>query len=269
MGEQMAADPRRVMPPRPVPPCRWDLDPERADDDGVVGVGADLEVGTLAAAYARGIFPWPHQGVPLLWFSPDPRAVLAPDRFHVSRSLRRTLRRSGWTTTVDRDASGVIAGCAERSEGTWITPEMRDAYLEFAALGRVRSVEVREDGELVGGVYGVQVGGVLTGESMFSRRPDASKVALFDLCDRFAEAGGVLVDVQLPTDHLRSLGAVTVPRSEFLRLLRREAGRDCRMVADELPVRRLAADRSPVGHTPPRAKVESGRSSNAVIDRAP
>ena len=230
-----------VARPRPVPPCRWELDPERADDDGVVGVGADLEVGTLVAAYARGIFPWPHEGLPLLWFSPDPRAVIVPDRFHVSRSLGRTLRRSGWTTTVDRDPAGVIAGCADRAEGTWITPEMRDAYLELAGLGWVRSLEVWEDGALVGGVYGVQVGGVLTGESMFSRRSDASKVALLDLTRRFAAAGGVLVDVQLPTDHLRSLGAVTIPRADLLRILAREGGREVRMRADEQPVSRLSA----------------------------
>lgn len=241
MGERDLPRGRRAERPRAVPPCRWELDPERADADGVVGVGADLEVGTLVAAYARGIFPWPHEGMPLLWFSPDPRAVLHPDRFHRSRSLLRTLRRSGWTATVDVDPAGVMAGCADRSEGTWITPEMRDAYLELAALGWVRSVEVWEDGALVGGVYGVQIGGVLTGESMFGRRSDASKVALLELCDRFSEAGGSLVDVQLPTDHLRSLGAVTVPRPDFLRILAHAAGRDCRMVVDELPVSRLAA----------------------------
>ena len=247
MGER--EDPPRVIRPRPVPPCRWDLDPARADDDGVVGVGADLEVGTLVAAYGRGIFPWPHQGMPLLWFSPDPRAVLAPGRFHISRSLRRTLRRSGWTTTVDADPAGVLEGCADRAEGTWITADMRDAYLELAALGRVRSVEVWERGALVGGVYGVQVGGVLTAESMFARRTDASKVALLDLCHRFADAGGVLIDVQLPTDHLQSLGAVPIARAEFLRVLAREAGRDGRMRSDELPVSRLAASGTPVGHT--------------------
>ena len=118
MDDPGVAAPRLVVPPRPVPPCRWELDPERADEDGVVGVGADLEVGTLVAAYTRGIFPWPHEGMPLLWFSPDPRAVIAPDRFHISRSLRRTLRRCGWSSTVDRDPAGVIAGCAERPEGT-------------------------------------------------------------------------------------------------------------------------------------------------------
>lgn len=233
--------PQRVAPARPVAPCRWDLDPAQADGDGVVGVGADLDVATLVAAYHRGVFPWPHSGVPLLWFSPDPRAVLAPARFHVSRSLRSTLRSCGLETTVDEDVAAVIAACAQRDEGSWITSEMQDAYLELAALGWVHSVEVRDGAELVGGIYGVQVGGVFTGESMFHRRDDASKIALLDLCARFAEAGGVLVDVQLPTDHLRSLGAVPIAREAFLRVLRHEAPRACLMRADRLPVSRLAA----------------------------
>ena len=241
MDGQGASRIRRTTRPRPVAPCRWDLEPERADGDGVVGVGADLDVSTLVAAYHRGIFPWPHVGMPLLWFSPDPRAVLAPTRFHVSRSLRRTLRGAGWTTTVDRAPVDVIEACAVRSEGTWITAEMRDAYAELAALGWVRSLEVWEGRRLIGGVYGVQVGGVLTGESMFHRRTDASKVALLDLCHRFAEAGGTLLDVQLQTEHLTSLGAVEIPRADFLRLLGREAGRECRMRTDELPVSRLGA----------------------------
>lgn len=234
-------EPRRVERPRPVTPCRWDLDPDLADADGVVGVGADLDVDTLVGAYRRGVFPWPHAGVPLLWFSPDPRAVLPVDRFHVSRSLRRTLRHSALETTVDADVAGVIAACAERDEGTWITAEMQDAYLELAALGWVHSVEVWDDERLVGGVYGVQIGGVLTGESMFHRRDDASKIALLDLCARFSEAGGRIIDVQLPTPHLERLGAAPVPRESFLRVLEHEARRTCLMRADRLPVSRLAA----------------------------
>jgi leucyl/phenylalanyl-tRNA---protein transferase len=233
--------PQRVARPRPVAPCRWDLDPTQADEDGVVGVGADLDVATLVAAYHRGVFPWPHVGVPTLWFSPDPRAVIVPDRFHVSRSLRRTLLRCGLETTVDEDVAGVIDACARRDEGTWITAEMRDAYLELAALGWVHSIEVRDGAELVGGVYGVQVGGVFTGKSMFHRRNDTSKIALLDLCARFGEAGGALLDVQLPTEHLRSLGAVSIARDVFLRVLRSEATRTCLMRSDRLPVSRLAA----------------------------
>ena len=135
----------------------------------------------------------------------------------------------------------VIEACAVRGEGTWITTEMKDAYLELWALGWVRSVEVWEGEELVGGVYGVQVGGVFTGESMFHRRTDASKVALLDLCRRFAEVGGALIDVQLPTEHLRSLGAVEIARTELLGVLEQEAGRDCRMWTDRRPASRLAA----------------------------
>ncbi len=236
-----SATERYVQRPRPVAPCRWDFDPSRADGDGVVGVGADLDVETLVAAYQRGVFPWPHADVPLLWFSPDPRAVLAPRAFHRSRSLRRTLRQSGWTTTVDTQVDEVIAACAERGEGTWITPEMRDAYRELAALGWVRSLEVWEGEALVGGIYGVQVGSIFTGESMFHRRADASKVALLDLACRFSDAGGVLIDVQLSTAHLRSLGAVDISRDDFLRLLAGAARHTCLMRADRLPVDRLAA----------------------------
>lgn len=241
MGEREAGSATYVARPNPVAPCRWDLDPHRADEDGVVGVGADLDVATLVGAYRRGIFPWPHHGMPLLWFSPDPRAVLQKQGLKVSRSLRRTLRRSGWTTTVDRDPAGVIAGCAERPEGTWITAEMRDAYLELAALGWVRSLEVWEGDQLVGGVYGVQIGAVLTGESMFHRRSDASKVALLDLFQRFTAAGGVSIDVQLATEHLRSLGVVEIPREQFLRDLASVADASCLMRSDRLPVSRLVA----------------------------
>lgn len=229
----------RVTHPRPVPEGRWRFEPRLADADGVVGAGADLDAGTLVAAYRRGVFPWPHEGLPLLWFSPDPRAVIPPAEVHVSRSLRRRLRGCGWTTTLDRALPEVMSGCADR-DGTWITAEMRRAYAALGELGWVRSLEVWEDGLLVGGVYGVQVGGVLTAESMFHRRTDASKVALVDLCTRLDEAGGVLLDAQLPTPHLRSLGAVTLERDAFLRVLAEHRDRPVLPVRSELPVRRLA-----------------------------
>lgn len=228
----------RVAPPTPVPASRWLLDPTAADEDGVVGAGADLEPSTIVTAYRHGVFPWPHQGLPLLWFSPDPRAVLAPRDVRISRSLRQRLRRCGWTTTLDRALPEVLRGCADRPD-TWITAEMSRAYEDLWRRGWARSVEVWEGDELVGGLYGIQVGGVLTGESMFHRRPDASKVALVDLCARFAEAGGGLVDVQLPTTHLRSLGAVTVPRDEFLGRLALERERTVLPVRSALPVARL------------------------------
>ena len=220
---------------------RWHMDPRAADEDGLVGVGADLDVSTLVGAYAVGIFPWPHTAMPLLWFSPDPRAILIRQRFRVSRSLRRTILRCGWTTTVDRATDEVIRACADREEGTWITEELQDAYLELAALGWVHSVEVWADDALVGGVYGVQMGGIFTAESMFHRRTDASKVAVADLLDRLTEAGGAFVDAQLMTDHLRSLGATEIDREDFLEALAVERAGRCRISRQRRPVSRLAA----------------------------
>jgi leucyl/phenylalanyl-tRNA---protein transferase len=213
--------------PQPVPPSAWVLpEPHEADEDGVVGVGADLAPSTLVDAYRRGIFPWPHPGVPLPWFSPDPRGVLAPDDVVISRSLRRTLRRCGWTTTVDAAFPAVVSGCAQgRGEvGTWITGTMARAYGRLFELGWAHSLEVWDGTRLIGGVYGVQVGAVFTGESMFHRVSDASKVALVDLAARLREAGGQLLDVQLTTDHLVSMGAQDLERDHYLRVLAQ--GRD-------------------------------------------
>lgn len=234
---------RLAAPARPLPEPGWSFpDPEGADDDGVVGVGADLEPATLVAAYRRGIFPWPHPGLPLPWFSPDPRAVLTEETAHVSRSLRRTLERCGWTATADRAFDEVVVGCADRrgSEGTWITAEMRAAYRRLHRLGWAHSVEVWQDERLVGGIYGVQVGGCFTGESMFHRTADASKVALIELLVRFVEAGGTLVDAQLPTAHLRRMGAREIPRASFLRLLAGVRDDPVRLAVDERDVARLA-----------------------------
>jgi leucyl/phenylalanyl-tRNA--protein transferase len=222
--------------------CRWRFpDPSTADGDGLVGFGADLEPETLVYAYRQGIFPWPHPGMPLPWFSPDPRGVIWLDALRTSRSLRQRLRHSGWETTVDRAFETVVAACAERyrPEGTWIVPEMRAAYLRLHRLGHAHSLEVWRDEELVGGLYGVSVGGVFTGESMFHHTTDASKVALVDLVDRLAEAGGRLVDVQLVTQHLISLGARPLPRSEYLDLLREVRDLPVRLPPDRRPVARL------------------------------
>lgn len=237
------ADPDRCRPPRPMGASAWMLpDPSEADESGMVGVGADLAPETLADAYRRGIFPWPHPDVPLPWFSPDPRGVVWLDGLHVSRSLRRTLRTSGWTATVDAAFREVVGGCTEDRgpEGTWITPAMARAYARLHDLGWARSVEVWAGDRLVGGLYGVQVGGVFTGESMFHRESDASKVAMVELVTRFRAAGGRMFDVQLTTDHLRSLGAVDLARREFLRTLRATRDDDVRMLAAERPVERLA-----------------------------
>lgn len=230
-------------PPRPVPPSAWVLpSPEQADPDGVVGIGADLAPGTLVDAYRNGIFPWPHTGVALPWFSPDPRGLLRFDDVHVSRSLRRTLRQSGWTTTIDRDFDGVVRACGEErgDDGTWITPPMARAYRRLHRLGWAHSIEVWDGDDLVGGLYGVQLGGVFTGESMFHRVSDASKVALVDLCARLRAAGGRFLDVQLTTPHLASLGARDVPRAQFVTWLRGARDLDVRLPRGPRPVARLA-----------------------------
>lgn len=208
----------------------------------MVGFGADLKPATLVDAYRRGIFPWPHPDVALPWFSPDPRAVLHLDGLRVSRSLRQRLRRCGWSTTVDAAFEEVVVACARRpaGEGTWIGRDMQQAYVRLWRLGWAHSLEVWDGGALVGGLYGVAVGGCFTGESMFHRSTDASKVALVDLVDRWAEAGGAFVDVQLPTEHLASLGAVEVPREEFLDRLEAVRDRHVPVVLDRLPVSRLA-----------------------------
>lgn len=207
----------------------------------MVGIGADLAPSTLVDAYRRGIFPWPHPGVPLPWFSPDPRGVLPFEALHITRSLRRTLRQSGWRTTVDRAFDRVVAACGEErgDAGTWITAGMARAYERLNELGWAHSIEVWDGQQLVGGLYGVQVGGIFTGESMFHRRSDASKVALVDLVVRLRAAGGRLVDVQLTTPHLRSLGASDLPRSRFLDHLEVARDHDVRLTAAERPVARL------------------------------
>jgi leucyl/phenylalanyl-tRNA--protein transferase len=237
----------RANPPLPVRPSRWRLpDPAAAgedlDESGFLAVGADLEVETLVDAYRHGVFPWPHPGVPLPWFSPDPRAVIDADQVHVSRSLRRWLRHCGWETTVDADFERVVAACADRprGEGTWVTREMRRAYTRLHRKGWAHSLEVWDGDVLVGGIYGVRVGRCLTGESMFHRATNGSKVALVDLCRRWAEAGGVLVDVQIPTEHLLSMGAREVPRSAFLAQLAQLREEVVCMVIHRLPVSRLA-----------------------------
>ena len=205
----------------------------------MVGVGADLSPETLVDAYRRGIFPWPHAGVALPWFSPDPRGVLFLERVRVTRSLRQTLRHSAWETTVDVEFDAVIAACAERDD-SWVTPDMQRAYRELHRLGWAHSLEVWAGEELAGGLYGVQVGGVFTGESMFHRAPDASKVALVDLSDRLGEAGGAFVDVQLTTEHLAAMGAVDMDRASFLLELAGHRDDDVRLARDRRPVSRLA-----------------------------
>ncbi|HXH84729.1 MAG TPA: leucyl/phenylalanyl-tRNA--protein transferase, partial [Candidatus Tectomicrobia bacterium] len=205
--------------PRPLPPCRLRFpDPRRADAEGLIALGGDLEPSTLIAAYRQGIFPWPYDDQTLLWWSPDPRAVFFPDAVHVPRRLARTLRQGRFRATVDADFAAVVAGCAAR-RATWITPAMREAYVRLHRLGWAHSVEVWRDGRLAGGLYGVAIGGLFAAESMFHRERDASKAALVALAGHAAAVGVTLIDAQIPTPHLRSLGARTISRDEYLRLL--------------------------------------------------
>ena len=195
-------------------------DPRRVPGDAPFARGADYDPETLVDAYAHGIFPWPYDDGEVYWWSPDPRAVIRLDGLRVSRSLRKTLRQGGFTCTYDRDFEAVMRACAEpRDTGTWITPEYMTGYARLHDLGVAHSVEVWAGEELVGGLYGVTVGAVFTGESMFHRRTDASKVALVALRDRLVQHGFGLIDAQLPTEHLLSMGAVAIPRTEFLRML--------------------------------------------------
>lgn len=190
--------------------------------DGLLAFGGDLSPERLEQAYRRGIFPWFSAGDPILWWSPDPRTVLFPERLRVSRSLHKRLRKEPFRVTMDRDFGGVIRGCAaprDAQGGTWILPEMVDAYETLHRRGFAHSVEVRQDGALVGGLYGVAVGRAFFGESMFSRASDASKVALIHLCERLAHWGFGLIDCQMRTEHLIRLGAVEIPREEFVRRL--------------------------------------------------
>jgi leucyl/phenylalanyl-tRNA--protein transferase len=201
-------------------PRRLRLDPEAADARGLVAVGGDLRPETLLTAYRRGVFPWYEDGLPVCWWSPDPRAILPLDGLHVSRRLARTIRAGKFTVTVDRDFAGVIQGCADRDEGTWITRDMILAYQRLHALGFAHSVEAWQDKKLVGGVYGVAVGALFSAESMFYRVTDASKEALVALVERLRARGFLMLDVQMATDHTTRLGAVEIPRREYLQRLR-------------------------------------------------
>ncbi|MEM1263423.1 MAG: leucyl/phenylalanyl-tRNA--protein transferase [Pseudomonadota bacterium] len=192
------------------------------EPDGLLAAGGDLSSDRLVHAYQHGIFPWFEQGQPVLWWTPNPRCVLHCNEFHRSRSLRRTLRRQHWTVSFDRAFGDVVDGCAEAREGrrrTWITPTMRSAYLTLNDQGFGRSVEVWDDQALIGGVYGVGIGRMFFGESMFSRRTDASKVALFALCQQLQARDMPMLDCQVRSPHLTSLGAKLIPRDAFLKAI--------------------------------------------------
>ena len=219
--------------------------PELGEPEGLVGVGGALTPETLIRAYADGVFPWFSDGDPILWWSPDPRAIIERDGLHVSRRLARTIRSGKFRTTVNRCFPQVMQACGEnREEGTWVTSEMVAGYTALHQAGYAHSLEVwaapegnalpavdltipdktalppDPDWELVGGIYGVAIGGLFAGESMFHRRTDASKVALASLVERLRTRGYKLFDVQMTTEHTERMGAITIPRQDYLRRLR-------------------------------------------------
>lgn len=197
--------------------------PQAASPEGIVAVGAHPDPELLRVAYQQGIFPWPHRGLPLLWFSPDPRFVLVPQRAHLGRSLRKAMKRDLYRVTADTVFSSVMDGCSKAprpgQSGTWITREMRDGYTALHEEGVAHSIEAWEGDVLVGGLYGVSFGSVFYGESMFARAPDASKVAFATLLGNLVHWGFTLVDCQTYTDHLSRFGAEEWPREEFLSAL--------------------------------------------------
>jgi leucyl/phenylalanyl-tRNA--protein transferase len=205
-------------PPDAFPPLEQALD----EPNGLLCVGGNLSPARLLEAYRRGIFPWYSEGQPILWWSPDPRAVLFPREFRRSRSLSKTLRNRGFETSLDTAFAEIVTSCADahlRPEGTWISPDMQAAYLELHRLGHAHSVGTWLHGHLVGGLYGVTLGSVFFGESMFSVERDASKVALARLVDESEARGIELIDCQITSHHLESLGARCIPRAAFGNLL--------------------------------------------------
>lgn len=199
------------------PPCRWEMpDPNRADESGLVAIGADLEPGTILAAYRTGLFPMPVRWSRSPgWWSPDPRGIIPLDGLKVSRSLRKSCDRM--EVRVDTAFDEVIEACSDpRRPHGWISKGIKAAYRDLHRRGWAHSVEAWADGELVGGLYGIAIGGLFAGESMFHRRTDGSKVALVGLVERLVDGDAALLDVQWKTDHLATLGAVSIPRAQYL-----------------------------------------------------
>lgn len=198
--------------------------PELAEDDGLLAVGGNLSSEMLLKAYSSGIFPWYNESSPILWWSPDPRLVLFPEELHISRSLRQVIKKEIFKITTDIAFEEVIKNCATIKrrgfEGTWLTEEMIKAYIALHNLGYAHSVESWHEGELVGGLYGVLIGGVFFGESMFTKMNNASKVAFVKIVQKFIDWGIDIVDCQVVTIHLINMGARTIPRGYFLRILK-------------------------------------------------
>lgn len=198
--------------------------PELAEDDGLLAIGGDLSHERILMAYQMGIFPWYMEEHPILWWSPDPRLVLFPNEFILSRSMRQTINRDIYSITFDRAFTDVMINCASakrrEGDGTWINEDMLDAYTGLHEAGFAHSVESWSEGRLVGGLYGVALGRAFFGESMFALKSNASKVAVAALVDRLLQSGFMFIDCQVVTQHLKSLGAREIPRTEFMALLR-------------------------------------------------
>jgi leucyl/phenylalanyl-tRNA--protein transferase len=208
------------------PPLEEALD----EPNGLLAFGGDLRPERILAAYRQGIFPWYQDGQPILWWSPEPRAVLFPAQIKISQSMRKVLRSDAFTISMDRDFDAVIEACAELNDkrsGTWITAPMRLAYGELHRLGHAHSIEVWQQDNLVGGLYGLGLGQVFFGESMFSRVDNASKLALIHLCAQLQEWGFAVLDCQVSSAHLLSMGACEIRRMEFQRLLRQHIAQPC------------------------------------------
>lgn len=204
-----------------------DIEKAQQEPDGLLAIGGDLSPERLLNAYYHGIFPWFSEGEPILWWSPGTRAVIHPTRVHISKSMKKWRRKCGYRVTLNNAFGEVIRNCAQRQngDGTWITDEMIAAYQQLHQLGRAHSIEVWDDGLLVGGLYGVSVGQLFCGESMFHRQTNASKLAFIHLNEHFAKHGGRLIDAQMPTEHLLSMGVIPCTRANFrgaLELLRDE-----------------------------------------------
>ncbi len=228
-----------MIPWLPAEPVFPPVESALSEPNGLLAAGGDLSPQRLVAAYIHGIFPWYSAGEPILWWSPDPRMVLFPDEIAISRSLAKTLRNQAYEVRLDTAFADVVAACAaaprQGQAGTWISPEMQAAYRRLHALGFAHSVETWMDGKLAGGLYGIAIGRVFFGESMFMRARDASKIALAHLGVQLQRRGFGIIDCQMETSHLASLGARPIPRREFSALLDR-------LVTDNVTPGRWPAD---------------------------
>ena len=207
-------------------------DLDEADESGLLAMGGDLSIERLKLAYSKGIFPWYEDGMPILWWSPDPRMVLFPDKMIISHSLRQSIKKQQFTVTIDKAFEKVIKNCSKTPRkgeyGTWITGEMKNAYIRLHEAGYAHSAEAWLDGELVGGLYGVAIGKVFCGESMFHQVTNASKVAFYYLVEKLKKWNFDIIDAQVYTNHLESLGGEMIPRSQYIQILE-----SARLIEDE------------------------------------